>query len=362
MPYPKSRVAMHEKALRKSLSGGTSTAVHRPVPKPAHHIRSSSCPESRYEMYGQQLGSNTLSPQAEVLHRPAHIQDSPNSPASIAEFVTADDILASQLAAQAAVARLEATIAAEERQRAAYFSHAPSRSSSSSELGWQRRPSYPPSSRPEPMSHHTLLRLQQHHRRPSNGFRRPPTPPRHRPPAAYMSHHHHPHHAAALRNHRDEPPMMVVSTTAPPQSPSRVPLRSLEHRDSPKDPTGGHPAAPPVISLVPSYTEGDRKYVDSITDMDILCGRGGKSNHHPGNKKYRQVVGFMKYKYQNCPAKTQKTDLSRTIVDYCHSYGGRFVKKDTDYQGERYYVLTKDEARKKTSQALRETKVLKWTS
>ena len=54
-----------------------------------------------------------------------------------------------------------------------------------------------------------------------------------------------------------------------------------------------------------------------------------------------------------------KTDLSRAIVEHVCNYGGRFVKKE-DMTG-RYYILTKAEARKKTSQALRETKELKWT-
>ena len=86
---------------------------------------------------------------------------------------------------------------------------------------------------------------------------------------------------------------------------------------------------------------------------------GGKSNHHVGNKRYRQVVSEMKNMYRSTEAKTVKTDLSRAIVDHVCSYGGRFVKKD-EASG-KYYLLTKAEARKKTSQALRETKALKWT-
>ncbi|CAB9510448.1 expressed unknown protein [Seminavis robusta] len=100
-------------------------------------------------------------------------------------------------------------------------------------------------------------------------------------------------------------------------------------------------------------------FIPEIRDLDILCGRGGKSNHHFGNKRYRQVVSEMKMMYRSTEAKTVKTDLSRAIVDHVCSYGGRFVKKD-DATG-KYYLLTKAEARKKTSQALRETKALKWT-
>merc|ERR1712151_1284415 len=34
---------------------------------------------------------------------------------------------------------------------------------------------------------------------------------------------------------------------------------------------------------LPYQIEGERLYIDKIRDMDVLCGRGGRSNHHPGN-------------------------------------------------------------------------------
>mmetsp|Transcript_14458 Transcript_14458/g.27536 ORF Transcript_14458/g.27536 Transcript_14458/m.27536 type:complete len:257 (-) Transcript_14458:69-839(-) len=100
-------------------------------------------------------------------------------------------------------------------------------------------------------------------------------------------------------------------------------------------------------------------YIDTIRDTDVLCGRGGRSNHHPGNKRYRHVIGDMRTSYKKTEAKSNKTDLSRAIVDHVCQYGGRFIKKE-ETTG-RYYVLTRGEARKKTSQALRENKALKWT-
>ena len=100
-------------------------------------------------------------------------------------------------------------------------------------------------------------------------------------------------------------------------------------------------------------------YVDTIRDTDVLCGRGGRSNHHPGNKRYRYVISDMKTSYKKTEAKSNKTDLSRAIVEHVCQYGGRFIKKEQ--MTGRYYVLTRGEARKKTSQALRENKDLKWT-
>ena len=115
----------------------------------------------------------------------------------------------------------------------------------------------------------------------------------------------------------------------------------------------------PPVAVVASKNEG-RFYIEEVREADVLCGRGGKSNHHPGNKRYRQVVSEMKQMYRSTEAKKSKTGLSRAIVDHVCEYGGRFVKKD-ESTGQ-YYVLSKAEARKKTSQALRETKALKWTN
>ena len=99
-----------------------------------------------------------------------------------------------------------------------------------------------------------------------------------------------------------------------------------------------------------------------ITDADILSGRGGKSNHHLGNKRFRHVVSEMKEIYRCTGQKTDKTALSRGIIEYVHSYGGRFLIQDRETgKDHRWRIMTMVEARKKTSQALRETKVLKWT-
>lgn len=67
----------------------------------------------------------------------------------------------------------------------------------------------------------------------------------------------------------------------------------------------------------------------------------------------------MKADYRSTDYKKAKTKLSLAIVDHVREYGGRFIKKDAATG--QYYILDNIEARKKTSQALRETKTLKWT-
>jgi hypothetical protein len=96
---------------------------------------------------------------------------------------------------------------------------------------------------------------------------------------------------------------------------------------------------------------------DNVPHFDIgfpLFATGGKANHHLGNKLYRKLVNEMKKRYRSTEDKDEKTDMSRSIVDQVCGYGGRFVKKDSG--SNRYYVLSKSEARIKTSQALRENR------
>ena len=154
----------------------------------------------------------------------------------------------------------------------------------------------------------------------------------------------------------------------------------------------------------------EEEYVVEPSDLDVISGRGGFSNHHPGNKRYRQVIKDMKSQYKSIVSKSEKTDLSRSIVSYVYSYGGRFLRRvelyDDDflegkaenhqyymYPGHttktktttitpknnntnndslpiekrstilvRYYIMTPSEARRKTSQSLREKLELKWTT
>lgn len=210
--------------------------------------------------------------------------------------------------------------------------------------------------------------------------------------------------AFSSTNKSPSSPLSVIPTTASLNAtrlansggPNLMPTLPLVERRFSNESTASASSLPPPAVQIPagggrgddrrSSTNGSgnaqhhqRVYIDKVRPTDILCGRGGRSNHHPGNKRYRLIVGNIKYMYQQCPAKTMKTDLSRAIVESCFSYGARFIKLDDsssssrrnssgrgktdgDNDGEdRYYVLSKAEARKKTSQALRETKALKWT-
>ena len=114
---------------------------------------------------------------------------------------------------------------------------------------------------------------------------------------------------------------------------------------------GVKPPANPNVNKPSIVMEKD------ILETDVLCGRGGKSNNHDGNKRYRHVIGDFRRQYRGTPTKNDKTALSRSIVEYVNRYGGRFLKMN---KLDQWVILTTGEARRKTAQALRETKALKW--
>mmetsp|Transcript_24779 Transcript_24779/g.28352 ORF Transcript_24779/g.28352 Transcript_24779/m.28352 type:complete len:229 (+) Transcript_24779:84-770(+) len=90
------------------------------------------------------------------------------------------------------------------------------------------------------------------------------------------------------------------------------------------------------------------------TDLDVLLGRGGMTNNHAGNKRYREEVEKTKPMYHSCSTKTEKKGVSELLVAYVQEYGGRFLMKDPETK--QWFVGPQNAARKKASQALRETK------
>ena len=91
------------------------------------------------------------------------------------------------------------------------------------------------------------------------------------------------------------------------------------------------------------------KGVESFSDHDVLSGRGGGTNLHPGNRFYRDLILMNREKY-DIASKAKKPDVARQIVQMIRQSGGRFLRKDKDGL---YYDIGDESAREKTSQALR---------
>jgi len=91
--------------------------------------------------------------------------------------------------------------------------------------------------------------------------------------------------------------------------------------------------------------------IESPIDKDVLFARGGLTNHHPGNKRLRELVKEFKRKYDKSN-KRVKTEISQYIVDKIRGEGGRFLKRDEKTNV--WNVVQNNEARRKASQSLRD--------
>lgn len=87
-----------------------------------------------------------------------------------------------------------------------------------------------------------------------------------------------------------------------------------------------------------------------ITNKDVLCGRGGMTNSHPGNVLFRHLVKQQKLRY-GTSQKTEKGEIVRNIIQSIRQEHGRFLKKK---DRNLWYEIGDDLAFQKTSQNLRE--------
>ena len=99
-------------------------------------------------------------------------------------------------------------------------------------------------------------------------------------------------------------------------------------------------------------TQSDAPSTIEINDNDVLCGRGGITNCHIGNRRFRELVKSYQPIYLAVP-KREKADIARRLVSIIRNADppGRFLQKDGE-KGRWYDIGEK--AREKTSQALRE--------
>ena len=90
----------------------------------------------------------------------------------------------------------------------------------------------------------------------------------------------------------------------------------------------------------------------NVTVHDVLFGRGGMTNSHPGNQRFRNIIGLHRPDYMQA-SKPNKPRVSRRIVLAIRQGNppGRFLKKEEDGK---WYDVGDQVATEKTSQGLRE--------
>eukprot|EP00429_Kryptoperidinium_foliaceum_P009926 CAMPEP_0176004808 /NCGR_PEP_ID=MMETSP0120_2-20121206/1883_1 /TAXON_ID=160619 /ORGANISM="Kryptoperidinium foliaceum, Strain CCMP 1326" /LENGTH=202 /DNA_ID=CAMNT_0017337499 /DNA_START=109 /DNA_END=717 /DNA_ORIENTATION=- len=91
--------------------------------------------------------------------------------------------------------------------------------------------------------------------------------------------------------------------------------------------------------------------MDIISEKDVLCGRGGLTNSHTGNKKFRTTVARHTHEYLQAHKK-EKSQIARKIVSQIKEEGGRFLKRGSD--NNTWVEVPDKKALEKTLQALRE--------
>lgn len=106
-----------------------------------------------------------------------------------------------------------------------------------------------------------------------------------------------------------------------------------------------------MTSLPPNAVDKDGHVL--VTDYDILLGRGGLTNHHKGNKRFRDIVALHRADYIRAP-KIQKPSVARVIVRAIRNGDppGRFLRKNEETG--HWEDVGDKKAAEKTSQALRE--------
>lgn len=109
---------------------------------------------------------------------------------------------------------------------------------------------------------------------------------------------------------------------------------------------------PPRVVVGPGHGGS----IASLHDNDVLSGRGGRINNHPGNIMFREVVEDYKREYLDPRTrKLEKAHVAARLVAQIRSTNppGRFLKEDPDNPG-KYIEIGDQKAWKKAGQALRE--------
>ena len=95
--------------------------------------------------------------------------------------------------------------------------------------------------------------------------------------------------------------------------------QSIPHSDS----MSTSSSAKSAIITPGSGSKGDKSpkldFVQEPHDNDVLCGRGGSINSHPGNERFRQLVEKRKRVYLTARFKREKRLIANSILSEIRS-------------------------------------------
>lgn len=118
---------------------------------------------------------------------------------------------------------------------------------------------------------------------------------------------------------------------------------------NPNHPRATNPRALPMRKgKVNKATTSAGTGIEAPGKLDILKGRGGLTNHHPGNVKFRNEARKLRSEYKHADTtRHQKYLFSLDLVNKVKAYGGKFLEKGKD---DLWYEMDEKAARKKASQ------------
>lgn len=145
---------------------------------------------------------------------------------------------------------------------------------------------------------------------------------------------------------RRSPPASAAADPPEPPSLSRAP---------PPPPLPGTSPSSQTTSSTKRRRRKKKRVIDvsravEYTDDDVLFGRGGFANKHPGNVRFRARAMELRPWYEQV-SKEEKYNISDLLVESVKAEGHRFLERGSDGL---WHEVIGNGARKKASQALRE--------
>jgi len=77
----------------------------------------------------------------------------------------------------------------------------------------------------------------------------------------------------------------------------------------------------------PADGDGDDAVVTSITENDVLLGRGAPAIYNTGNVRFRALAQKRRDSYNNAPRRSEKDKIARELMQEVAKRGGRFLRK-----------------------------------
>lgn len=108
----------------------------------------------------------------------------------------------------------------------------------------------------------------------------------------------------------------------------------------------------PDVDVTATSKQGPAARTEKVlvpSNLDVVCGRGGLSNNHIGNKRYLEEVVRLQGRYR-VASRLQKREIAKEVLNFVKE-GGRFLRKEE--KSELWVPVDEQHTMEKITQALR---------